>query len=291
MKNKHILLCEDSLEGILSAVAFAFKSRYGHAYNELRINDGSGIQELFSETIEIKSDSIEAQKVYSAAAEKIGCRALGLIEDASISCFPDRADSIYRFLVLGFANGIKITECISEPHIARMMDISRNIGTETNHWIEFTRFTTHEILHEETAVNDCLKWGDGEMTLAAGQVGQHYAEQKELLGAVIEPRNRIIARIMPHFADRFPFEVFAIYDRSHDEAGIHIPDKPWAVMRRAGENEALMDILNESKDNNTQMEELWKIFFKTTDIPERYNPKLQRNLLPIWCRKNMTEFR
>ena len=36
--------------------------------------------------------------------------------------------------------------------------------------------------------------------------------------------------------------------------------------------------------------DLWKDFFNTMGIKERENPQCQRNLMPLWYRKHMTEF-
>ena len=36
---------------------------------------------------------------------------------------------------------------------------------------------------------------------------------------------------------------------------------------------------------------LWKGFFSHIGIHERKNPRCQRSMLPLWYRKNMTEFR
>ena len=38
-----------------------------------------------------------------------------------------------------------------------------------------------------------------------------------------------------------------------------------------------------------EYEELWKVFFNTIAINERYNPKCQCTHLPKWYRKNMLE--
>ena len=36
---RHIYLCEDSAEGIFSAIYKAYEDRYGHANNEIRIEE------------------------------------------------------------------------------------------------------------------------------------------------------------------------------------------------------------------------------------------------------------
>ena len=45
-------------------------------------------------------------------------------------------------------------------------------------------------------------------------------------------------------------------------------------------------------NNNGYMHfvDLWKVFFKSIGIEQRKNPRCQRNMLPLWYRKHMTEF-
>ena len=107
-KIKHILLAENSLEGILSAVSYAYRSRYGHGFNKIMIAGEEGTMELFSEYIDIPSDSDAAGEVYRAIRSKLGLKFLEYIEYCALSCFDDRAEVIYRALILGFANNIDI---------------------------------------------------------------------------------------------------------------------------------------------------------------------------------------
>ena len=44
------------------------------------------------------------------------------------------------------------------------------------------------------------------------------------------------------------------------------------------------------EDVNDEYTDMWKIFFETIAIKQRYNPECQRNLMPVWMRKHVTEF-
>jgi probable DNA metabolism protein len=46
----------------------------------------------------------------------------------------------------------------------------------------------------------------------------------------------------------------------------------------------------EEIDEEQQIQGLWITFFNNLAIQARKNPKLQRQLLPLYFRKNMTEF-
>ena len=45
----------------------------------------------------------------------------------------------------------------------------------------------------------------------------------------------------------------------------------------------------QSMDDGQQWEDLWRTFVDHIAIEPRRNPGLQRNLMPLWYRKNMTE--
>lgn len=192
---------------------------------------------------------------------------------------PDRAQIIYRFLILGFANGARALDYVSDDCVVKLHDIDRRVGREAYHWQEFLRFRVHHLQELQ-----------GEAVPSAGlQVTG--GQDTELLTAVIKPHCRILPYVMPHYADRFAGASFLIYDESHDIAGLHGAGRPWVLVSgfavRYPQAETL---LRDSDGEEEQMQELWRIFFRATDIPERANRGLQRNLLPLWMRRNMTEF-
>ena len=51
-----------------------------------------------------------------------------------------------------------------------------------------------------------------------------------------------------------------------------------------------MSVLAKTEDVNDEYTDMWKIFFETIAIKQRYNPECQRNLMPVWMRKHVTEF-
>ena len=70
MKTPRIYACEDSLEGILSAVHAAYMSRYGHEYQSIRAGDYVET-DLFTEIIYVKTDMDKASRVADAIIHKL----------------------------------------------------------------------------------------------------------------------------------------------------------------------------------------------------------------------------
>ena len=73
-KKIRVYLCEDSLEGILSAVHAAYHSRYGHRF--IRLQEGDYIeQDLFSDYVQVRTDFAKADSVARSVRQKISVQA------------------------------------------------------------------------------------------------------------------------------------------------------------------------------------------------------------------------
>ncbi len=258
MKLTRIYVCEDSIDGIFTAVYQAWSSGYGHAYIKLEEkcdqNHYSNI-ELFSEYIQVETDYGLSLKVARAVKEKISEEAFEMICRVALSDHQGKADLIYRFMILGFAAGPGIIQHLSNEVVASIFKISRFVGNEVHHLLGFIRFSEQE---------------------------------NGLLASMIHPKNNVLSMVTPHFVDRLPRERFIIYDGNRNIASIHIPGKPWIL---AGmDNYGSYDFGISSYEED-EYQDLWKIFFKHITIQERTNLKLQRNNLPLRFRSDMTEFR
>ena len=99
MKSLRIYQCEDSVDGIFSAIYEAGISGYGHKYIRIQpLVEGEAVNlELFSEYISVETDSQKTEKVLKAIYEKISPRAYSEVMWAIISEEADRGDDIYQF--------------------------------------------------------------------------------------------------------------------------------------------------------------------------------------------------
>ena len=72
-------------------------------------------------------------------------------------------------------------------------------------------------------------------------------------------------------------------------AVVHREDQPY-YLTSLSEEEMSEFLARESAAKDTDsMTALWKTFFQTIGIKERKNPVCQRNLIPLWYRKHMSE--
>lgn len=247
-------LCEDSLEGIFTGIYNAWAFGMGHENVRLLMKEQYE-PELFTEYEDVEPDPEKSEKVARSIQRKISGEAFRVVCRAAFSARAERADVIYRFLIEGFRYGETALRRLQEPAVAEIFALSRKVANEAHQYLEFIRF-----------------------------------EQLEngILFASISPKSRVATLVAPHFADRFPGENWVIYDDGREEAAVHTAGGDWMMARLPKEQ---ADAFLKTYGSSDHYEDLWKVFFRTIGIRERENPDCQRNLLPLWYRKHMTEFR
>lgn len=110
-----------------------------------------------------------------------------------------------------------------------------------------------------------------------------FTETDGTLVSLIEPKNDVLPLLEEHFSDRFSGERFIIYDRKRRKALMHLPD----ASRIVPLDELKMPALSEQE---LDIQRLWRRFYQTIAIEGRINRNLQKNLLPLRFRPDMTEF-
>ncbi len=253
-----IYQCEDTINGLLSAIYEAGISGYGHHFIRIQPKVDGQLEnmELFSEYISVETDDQKAKQVIDSVRNKISVQAYVYMMYVLASCYSDRGDAVYQFITYGFTIGGKVCSALQIPCVKRMFEIKRSVGNEVHFFREFLRF-------------------------------QEIQKSPSLLLAVIEPKHHIIPLLTEHFADRFMAEWFVIYDKTHGEASFHYADGEWEVHVLTEEEAQRLEILQEQREEYV---DLWKTFFENIAIAERTSPELQRNMLPLHYRKHMTEF-
>ena len=247
-KKIRVYLCEDSLEGILSAVHAAYHSRYGHRF--IRLQEGDYIeQDLFSDYVQVRTDFAKADSVARSVRQKISVQAWDSILKASLHYRTGKAQDIYRFLNYGYQMGGSVINYIGEEHIQRVMFDGKTVSKEYDRMMGFTRFQELE---------------DGS------------------LFARIGPKSNLVPLLAGHFADRFPEERWTIYDENRHLMAYHVPNLGWNMMK--GDLSKYLPEENVSQ-NQREMEDCWKTFFETIAIEARKNLKYQQQMLPKYYRK------
>lgn len=257
----HILICEDSVEGILTGIYRACEWHLEPEDTRIQIGEAGNLQ-LFAEYHTVEPNAETAGKVIWSIRAKLGDEVAYDLHNAMASADEEKGDAVYHTVVMAYAGkGRSVMNCLQNDYVRKVSELSRNVWCETHHLYGFLRF-------EE---------------LASG-----------VLYASISPKNHILAMLAPHFADRFPLENFVIHDVKRQLYVVHPRKQDWYMIHATEEQNP--DAGQQGK--NMQLSEredfiqsLFRHFVSTISIEDRKNTDLQRNLLPLRFRPFMTEFR
>lgn len=251
---KYVLQCEDSIEGIFSAVYAAWELKYGHDNTTVHLLDREETMELFTTYIPLEADSEKAEKVLRTIRQKCSDEVYEQLFRVACADAADKADVIYRYVQLALRMGKQVAMHFTDRTVVRVMELSRAVGNAEHHYLGFLRF----------------------IEIPGGILLARYA-----------PKPRLTELIMPHFVNRFPEERFLIWDTQRNVAGIHVPGQDYIMLTLT---EAQVHTLRAYTEDNIQMEQMWKSFVESISIKERENKKLQQNNIPLHFRTYMPEF-
>ena len=197
----------------------------------------------------VKTDEAHAERVYRSLPQRISLDAQRMVRDGFLTCLPEKERHLYEFIRLGYKTGPALTRNLTDDRVA--------------------------------VVWKALQHLDGEAHLLKGFV--RFSEQDGLLISEIEPKNRVLYLLRPHFCARYSGEKFVIYDRVHKEALFYEPRR-WAIVP--------MEEFQVSAPGETELDfrRLWRRFYDTIAIEGRYNPKCRMTHMPKRYWNTMTEF-
>lgn len=250
-----VFVCPDSLDGILTGIYEAWDSRLGHGRVRLEVGREMTL-ELFCRYQEVRTDLQKAEKVLRTIERRLGEAALIHICQAAAGAEPQKADAIYRMVVLGLSleRGSEIVNCLTYGPVAEVMRLSQKTWHEVHKLMGFVRFSE----------------------LYNG-----------VLYAPIESGSQALPFLAPHFEDRLRHENWMIHDVKHYQVAVHQADRGWVLVEDEGLDTEKLAQMSEREERYV---ELWKSFHESIAISARANTRLQRQLLPLRYRPHMTEF-
>lgn len=254
-----ILLCEPDMNSMLTGIYDGWSMALQGKDIQLQVKSRRDEYsfELFSVYEHVQADSEKAEMVARSVRRKVSYPAWELCFQALLHAEPDRADAVYHFLRLAFKVGKSVVEYLQDPYVAKVSAYARKVGREAQHFRGFLRFKERKA-----------------------------AEGYRLLCSRVAPKSDLLPLLAPHFADRFPEENWIIYDELRQTAALKEARRPWFM---AGMTEQEFVLLEGGADRDGY-ERLFQTFFDAIAIKQRANPKCQMTMLPLWCRKHMTEF-
>lgn len=197
----------------------------------------------------VETDREKAERVYRSIPKKISPEACRLVTHAFLTCLSERELHIYRFLRLGYQRGRAVTRDLTDDRVHILQKAVQHLGGEAHLLKGFLRFS----------------------------------DQQGVLIAEIEPKNRVLPLLRPHFCARYSGEQFLIYDRTHREALVWKPGQ-WAIVPMDGFAPA------PPGQEELTYRRLWRRFYDTIAIGARYNPRCRMTNMPKRYWNTMTEF-
>lgn len=250
-----IIYCEDSMEGIFTAIYEAYERKCNH--NRTYIHAGPISNYMLAENVLYSTeDKSKTQKVARTIIREFGMECYTTICKAMASYDETKADYVYHMIVHGLLlnNKKNLLNDLSNSYVLKVFKMAHEVNYEILHMYGFLRFTEIE---------------------------------NGMLLSKIGPKSNIITFLAPHFEDRFPLENFAIYDEKREIFVVHPAKKHFIII--TGER---MDdeIFNHISQDEELYQNLFKAFCKSIAIKDQRNPKLQRQMLPLRFRDYMMEF-
>ncbi|MBD5530450.1 MAG: DNA metabolism protein [Lachnospiraceae bacterium] len=247
--------CEDSLEGVCTAIYRAYEDHVEHQDTWIRVDEELM---LFGEYIPVETDLGRAEKVLRTLRRRFGQENYEDLCMALITPDPDKAQAVYRTIVYGLQAGAPLGHLLdhqTDSYVLQTFQLARKAGRECCQMKQFLRFRELER-------------------------GILYAEN--------QPKNHVLPYLMVHFADRFPQEDFAIRDIGRGLLGVHPAGGEWYLT----DSRELLEALGQAALSSREMayEELFCWFCHKIAIKERRNISLQNQMMPKRFQKYTIEF-
>ena len=247
--DKIICVCEDSVDGIFTAIYKAWEIGTSKTLIEIR---GIKTMTLFAEYIEVNTDTELASKVAASIHSKISEEVYYYVYRAALSDDSDKAQYIYEFLLKAFRMGKDIIHKLQDESVMKIFELARKVGNESHKYLGFVRFCELE---------------------------------NGILSAKINPLANVVSIVAEHFADRLHNENWVILDTTRNIAAVHRAGYGFVLTNDISEQD--LDQFSNKSENEEKYQLLWNRFFDTIAIEERKNKKLQQQLMPLRYRKYM----
>ncbi|SFU81453.1 probable DNA metabolism protein [Clostridium sp. DSM 8431] len=200
------------------------------------------IPSLLNEIIHIKTEEDKFERVYDSILNKLSKDILQNVYLVYLSDIAGSDTLILNYLKLCYKYGSSINLAKNNDIIILIDKYKRKVSHEAHILSGFIRFK--EI---------------GPLTFYSS----------------IEPDHNILPILINHFTKRFSDQNFIIHDLKRETALVY--NKESAIIINFTKSQA-EDFIK--SDSDKEFENLWSVFYKATDIEERKNLRLQRQMMP-----------
>lgn len=250
-----IYVFDGSFQGILTAI---FDSYFRKEFPVKLIPKENFSWNMFDKQIEITTDSEKANRVWNGLKNKISKTHQKHFYSSFLSEKPEIFQHLIEYAHYIFDNPVGIEENYGNEHVMEIVQMSQKVHREKHRMEAFIRFQ---------------KSADG------------------IFFAIIHPDYNVIPLLTKHFRNRYADQPWIIYDEkrkygvhynlnSVHEITIHQIDAKNTLTKS---DEIFID------ENENLYQQLWKDYFKSTNITERKNTKLHIQHVPKRYWRYLTE--
>lgn len=249
-----VLKYDGSFKGFLTCI---FNS-YEEKLNVIEIIPaGEDQKQLFSETLEIITDELKAQRVLKGLKNKISINTLTRIKWSFLSEATGIEVKLYELIRYIFSKAEKVDLDYSHPAVLYISQIAKQVGREKHRMEAFVRFRL---------------------------------TKDEIYFAIIEPDFNVLPIISPHFMRRYADQKWLIYDIKRKIGVYYNLEKPEYVSMELPEDIGISGGNSEYFEHGEiYFQKLWKEYFDSTNIKSRVNMRLHIQHVPKRYWKYLSE--
>lgn len=254
MKKQATITYDGTFDGFLTAVFTVYEQQLKVAAFH-RQTEGTG--DLFAASEEIHTNFTKAERVAKGLLKKISGKAMKHFYCAFLSELPKIEMHLLEYVHYIFENDAKTETDFSHPAILKITQTAKMVNREKHRMEAFVRFklTTDDIFF-----------------------------------AQIEPDFDVLPLIQPHFASRYADQKWVIYDINRKRGLFYDLECTRYIHLEFYEYDNFsMQKSSYFTENESEFEELWKNYFKSTNIISRKNNKLHLQHLPSRYWKYLSE--
>ncbi len=274
-----VYIYDGTFEGLLTSIYDAY---YSGKVPQKILKKKNLQQNLLDDYIEIITDNVKSQKVYTSIKAKISSQALRNVFYVFLSEHEEIGMHILNYLKLGWKVGWNIDKFHQHPDVAFVRDINYKVLGESHRMLGLLRFKS---LEAENYSNNVIY-----DTIVSEDIPQYPSIYKngvdtkqEILYASFEPDFNITGILAVHFSQRLSNENWIIHDVRRSICAIYNKEE-WFI------TDFSLNLDNYISENEKNFQQLWKKYFKSISIKERKNPKLQVHNMPKRYWNHLVEF-
>ncbi|WGD34082.1 TIGR03915 family putative DNA repair protein [Olleya sp. YS] len=248
-----LLIYDGSFDGFLCAVFYVYE------YNVVtpKIIKASQYQEqLFSNTETIITDKEKANRVWNSLKIKCGKRGVAQLYYAFLSELYNVENTLLEVIKYAFKSTTSIMKDYANMYVLEMSKITKKVSREKHRMEAFVRFRL---------------------------------TKDEVYFANIEPDFNVLPLIETHFRKRYADQQWIIYDLKRNYGLYYNLNTVEIVVLELSKNITTNTTSEFFTDTELEFQQLWKDYFKSTNIESRKNLKLHNQHVPKRYWKYLSE--